>query len=237
MTAHLRIRPFRSICARLWESSAAGTHPTATAGPRDAYTDLDRVSAAATASRKQKEWRVVEVQTKEQPSAATTAATATTTTTATTTAAVAAAARKHAFPPPGCHATIFAFQQQQQQQMAAMHSMSFTTNPYASMTTAAHPQYSAYPTAYPTHFDPTAAGFAGANPYWQTGYQHYAAAKAGPGMGKSSFVLFTKFLSGYFSISGSSTIERPYTFTRVCVIRIYGDFSNLLALHGLRDLG
>ncbi|PIO69759.1 hypothetical protein TELCIR_08409 [Teladorsagia circumcincta] len=75
------------------------------------------------------------------------------------------------------------FQQQQQQQMAAMHSMSFSTNPYASMTTAAHPQpYSAYPAAYPTHFDPTAAGFAGANPYWQTGYPHYAAAK-GPAMG------------------------------------------------------
>ncbi|KJH47627.1 hypothetical protein DICVIV_06286 [Dictyocaulus viviparus] len=68
--------------------------------------------------------------------------------------------------------------QQQQQHMPTMHPMSFT-NPYA-----AHPQtYASYPAAYPTHFDPTTAGFASANPYWQTGYQHYAAAKAGPSMG------------------------------------------------------
>ncbi|KIH60442.1 hypothetical protein ANCDUO_09309 [Ancylostoma duodenale] len=52
------------------------------------------------------------------------------------------------------------------------------------MAGAAHPQtYSPYPAAYPTHFDPAAAGFPAANPYWQTGYPQYAAAKAGPGMG------------------------------------------------------
>ncbi|KAK5982680.1 Histone acetyltransferase [Trichostrongylus colubriformis] len=48
--------------------------------------------------------------------------------------------------------------------------------------TPLRPSCQAYPAAYPTHFDPTAAGFPGANPYWQTGYPHYAAAK-GPAMG------------------------------------------------------
>ncbi|VDK53958.1 unnamed protein product, partial [Cylicostephanus goldi] len=73
--------------------------------------------------------------------------------------------------------------QQQQQHMAAMHTMSFAANPYAGMAGAAHPQtYSTYPSAYPTHFDPTTAGFSTANPYWQASYPQYAAAKAAPGM-------------------------------------------------------
>ncbi|KAK6017225.1 hypothetical protein OSTOST_17286 [Ostertagia ostertagi] len=51
--------------------------------------------------------------------------------------------------------------QQQQQQMAAMHSMSFSTNPYASMTTATHPQpYSAYPAAFDAFRSTAPAGFA-----------------------------------------------------------------------------